>query len=87
MAENGEAALYATRSRIHGAFPTSAANPNNWTSRKQWTVIITVSVTGFISTCSSSIAVPTTHAIGAEFGESNEKVSMLVTSLYVFGLG
>jgi DHA1 family multidrug resistance protein-like MFS transporter len=82
-----EGALHLTRSRIHTAFPTSPSNPNTWTKRKQWTVIPTVSVSGFISTCASSIAVPTVHAIGAEFGEKNEKVSVLITSLYVLGLG
>jgi MFS family permease len=46
-----------------------------------------VAVTGFLSTCGSSIAVPGIHAMMEEFGYTNEKVGVLVTACYVLGLG
>lgn len=69
------------------SYPTSSANPRNWSNRQKWKITLTVAVTGFISTCGSSIAVPGIHAIMAEFDEPNEKVGVLITSFYVLGLG
>jgi hypothetical protein len=48
---------------------------------------MTVAVTGFISTCGSSIGVPGIHAAMAEFGVENEKIGVLITAGYVLGLG
>jgi predicted MFS family arabinose efflux permease len=46
-----------------------------------------VSITGFIATCGSSIAVPGVHAITNDFGISNPKIGVLITTFYVLGLG
>jgi DHA1 family multidrug resistance protein-like MFS transporter len=48
---------------------------------------MTVALTGFISTCGSSIGVPGIHAVRDEFGVDNEKVGVMITSFYVLGLG
>jgi len=44
-------------------------------------------LTGFISTSGSSIAVPGFHEILNEFEVENAKVGVLVTSIYVLGMG
>jgi hypothetical protein len=48
---------------------------------------LTVALTGFISTSGSSIAVPGFHEILQEFKVDNAKVGVLVTSIYVLGMG
>ncbi|ORX36494.1 major facilitator superfamily domain-containing protein [Kockovaella imperatae] len=68
-------------------FETSSKNPRNWTNRKKWRITLTVALTGFISTCGSSIGVPGIHAIMAEYGQTNEKVGIFITTFYVLGLG
>lgn len=68
-------------------FPKSAANPRNWSRKKKWRTALTVALTGFISTCGSSIGVPGIHAVMDEFGVTDEKVGILVTTGYVLGLG
>lgn len=68
-------------------FATSPENPHNWPNSKRWRIALTVAVTGFISTSGSSIAVPGFHEILDEFGVKNEKIGVLVTSIYVLGMG
>lgn len=68
-------------------FDTSPENPRNWTSRRKWRVTWTVAVSGFIATVGSSIAVPGIQPAMKEFGETNEKIGVLVASCYVFGMG
>ncbi|ORY29508.1 hypothetical protein BCR39DRAFT_169420 [Naematelia encephala] len=68
-------------------FQTSPHNPRNWSSSKKWRVTLTVALTGFISTCGSSIGVPGIHAVMDEFGVTNEKIGVLLTTFYVLGLG
>ena len=68
-------------------FASAPENPRNWSSGKKWKVTLTIALTGFISTCGSSIAVPGLHEIIGDFGIQNEKVGILVTSFYVLGLG
>jgi MFS family permease len=46
-----------------------------------------VAATGFISTCGSSIAVPGIHSAMEDFGYTNSKVGVLITSCYVLGMG
>ena len=69
------------------AFNESAENPRNWPNSKKWKVTVTVSLTGFLSTCGSSIGVPGIHAVRQEFGVESEKLGILFTSFYVLGLG
>lgn len=69
------------------SFESSPENPRNWTTGRKWRTTLTVALTGFISTCGSSIAVPGVHSVMAEFGEHNTKIGVLITSFYVLGLG
>ncbi|GFZ42665.1 hypothetical protein JCM24511_00382 [Saitozyma sp. JCM 24511] len=73
--------------QILATFPTSTGNPRNWSRGRKWRTTMTVAVTGFISTCGSSIGVPGIHAAMAEFGVENEKIGVLITAGYVLGLG
>lgn len=68
-------------------FDSSPENPRNWPSGRRWRTTLTVAATGFIATTGSSIAVPGIHAAMAEFGETNEKIGVLVASFYVLGFG
>ncbi|CAD6583670.1 MAG: hypothetical protein TREMPRED_003613 [Tremellales sp. Tagirdzhanova-0007] len=68
-------------------FSTSSANPRNWSRSKKWRISLTVAVTGFISTAGSSIGVPGIHAVMDQFGVTNEKIGVLITTFYVLGLG
>lgn len=68
-------------------FEASSAHPQNWANSRKWRIALTVALTGFTSTSGSSIGVPGIHEIMAEFGISNEKVGILITSAYVLGLG
>lgn len=68
-------------------FANSPENPHNWPNSKRWRIALTVAVTGFISTSGSSIAVPGFHEIIQEFGVENEKIGVLITSIYVLGMG
>ncbi|KAL7419716.1 hypothetical protein Q5752_005632 [Cryptotrichosporon argae] len=68
-------------------FEKSPDNPRNWTSAQKWKITAVVSVTGFITTCGSSIGVPGIHAAMAEFGEADEEIGVLIASFYVLGLG
>jgi DHA1 family multidrug resistance protein-like MFS transporter len=68
-------------------FDTSPSNPRNWPNSKKWRITLTVALTGFISTCGSSIGVPGIHAVMSEFSVGNEKVGILITTFYVLGLG
>jgi len=73
--------------RILAEFSTHPANPRNWTRSRKWRTTLVVAVTGFISTCGSSIGVPGIHAVMEDFGETNEKLAVLITAFYVLGLG
>lgn len=68
-------------------FHSSPENPKNWSNGKKWRISLTVALTGFISTCGSSIGVPGIHAVRDEFGVGSEKVGILITTFYVLGLG
>lgn len=68
-------------------FESSPDNPRNWPLGKKWKITLTIALTGFISTCGSSIAVPGIHAISAEFGVTNPKVAILNLAMYVLGMG
>lgn len=68
-------------------FETSPDNPRNWSKWVKWRVTLTVALTGFISTCGSSIAVPPIYEIMREFHETNDKIGVLITACYVLGLG
>jgi DHA1 family multidrug resistance protein-like MFS transporter len=69
------------------SFETSPQNPHNWPNSRKWKIALTVALTGFISTSGSSIAVPGFHEILEEFKVDNAKVGVLVTSIYVLGMG
>lgn len=73
--------------QVIASFPTSPANPINWTTRKKWTITAILALTGFISTVGSSIGVPGLHAVMSEFEETNEKIGVLIAGAYVLGLG
>lgn len=68
-------------------FDTSPENPRNWPSARRWRTLLTVAATGFVATCGSSIPVPGIQAAMAEFGETNERIGVLVASFYVLGMG
>ncbi|RXK41266.1 hypothetical protein M231_01416 [Tremella mesenterica] len=68
-------------------FPTHPANPLNWPRKKKWRMTMLVALTGFISTCGSSIGVPGIHGAMDDFGEKNLKIGVGVTTYYVLGLG
>lgn len=68
-------------------FDTSPENGRNWPLSKKWGLCLTITVTGFISTSASSIAVPGIHQVMAEFGIHNLKIGTLITCFYVLGLG
>lgn len=68
-------------------FSTHPSHPRNWSRRQKWKITFTVAVTGFIATTGSSIGVPGIHAIIQDFGISNQKLGVLVTSTYVLGFG
>lgn len=69
------------------SFETSEHNPRNWTTSRKWRVTLTVSVSGFIATCGSSMAVPGIEPAMKEFGQTNHKLGVLVASMYVLGMG
>lgn len=69
------------------SFDSSPQNPHNWPNSRRWKIALTVALTGFISTSGSSIAVPGFHEILDEFQVDNPKVGVLVTSIYVLGMG
>lgn len=69
------------------SFESSPQNPHNWPNSRRWRIALTVALTGFISTSGSSIAVPGFHEILEEFQVDNAKVGVLVTSIYVLGMG
>ncbi|WVQ78741.1 hypothetical protein IAT38_000828 [Cryptococcus sp. DSM 104549] len=73
--------------QVIAAFPTSAQNPINWPKRKKMAILITLALTGFVSTAGSSIGVPGLHAVMAEFEVENEKIGVMIASAYVLGLG
>jgi hypothetical protein len=68
-------------------FGESPENPRNWPKSRKWRNAIVVAVSGFISTCGSSIGVPGIHAVRQDFGVDNEKIGTLITTFYVLGLG
>lgn len=73
--------------RALDSFDTSPENPRNWSNGRKWSVALTVACTGFIATVGSSIAVPGIQPAMIEFGETNEKIGILVASCYVLGTG
>lgn len=84
--------VLSTRSQREAAkqlqnFDTSPENGRNWPLAKKWRLCLTITVTGFISTSASSIAVPGIHQVMAEFGIHNLKIGTLITCFYVLGLG
>jgi DHA1 family multidrug resistance protein-like MFS transporter len=85
--KHSETSTSAQAARELENFANSPANPRNWPDSKKWRVSLTVALTGFISTCGSSIGVPGVHATMGEFGVENEKVGVLIITFYVLGLG
>lgn len=77
----------AEAAHILANFTTHPAHPRNWPRSKKWQITVIVSLTGFIATCGSSIGVPGVHAIIDAFGETNPKIGVLVTTVYVLGFG
>ncbi|WWC97077.1 hypothetical protein V866_003954 [Kwoniella sp. B9012] len=72
--------------RVTASYPTSPANPRNWTGRRKMLITITLALTGFISTMGSSIGIPGMHAVRDEFGVGF-RVGVLIPGAYVLGLG
>ena len=69
-------------------FSKSAENPLNWPKSKRWGLTVIVSLSGFVSTFSSSIGVPGTAEVVDEFRIANEQLGILATTTgYVLGLG
>ncbi|CED83715.1 Synaptic vesicle transporter SVOP and related transporters (major facilitator superfamily) [Phaffia rhodozyma] len=64
-------------------------NPLNWPTSKKWRVCLIVSVTGLLSTLSSSMVAPAGHQIAVSVGSGNvgKRVETLLTVIYVLGLG
>lgn len=65
---------------------SSPSHPRNWPNSRRWKNALIISITGFLSTSGSSIFVPATSEIEAQFGGVREVV-ILATALYVLGLG
>ncbi|WVQ78742.1 hypothetical protein IAT38_000829 [Cryptococcus sp. DSM 104549] len=73
--------------QILTTWPSEPTNPYNWSRSKRMLMTITLSVSAFIVTAGSSIGVPGMHVVMQEFGETNAKIGVLISSAYVVGLG
>lgn len=61
-------------------------NPMNWPSWKKWMIIIIISITSTMVTCTSSVVSTAYQGIERDLGISHE-VAILGLSLFVLGLG
>ncbi|KAI5309817.1 hypothetical protein KEM55_002340, partial [Ascosphaera atra] len=63
--------------------PDDPENPKNWTSKKKWAAVITVSCFTFISPVSSSLVAPALETMAADFGITNQVQTELMMSVFV----
>ncbi|KAJ5550609.1 hypothetical protein N7535_001447 [Penicillium sp. DV-2018c] len=63
--------------------PGDPDNPKNWSNKKKWAALITVSLFTFISPVSSSMVAPALPALAANFKVTDEVVSQLMLSIFV----
>ncbi|KAL5363873.1 putative efflux pump antibiotic resistance protein [Aspergillus floccosus] len=63
--------------------PDDPENPKNWSSKKKWAAVITVSSFTFISPVTSSMVAPALQAIREDFHVTDEVVSQLTLSIFV----
>ncbi|PWY83416.1 MFS multidrug transporter [Aspergillus heteromorphus CBS 117.55] len=63
--------------------PDDPENPKNWSMKKKWAAVVTVSSFTFISPVSSSMVAPALSAISADFHITDEVISQLTLSVFV----
>ncbi|KAK8068781.1 hypothetical protein PG994_005397 [Apiospora phragmitis] len=61
------------------------ANPMNWSSRKKWTNILTISAISFLVPLVSSMLAPAVQSVMADFGTDSERFATFVVSIFVLG--
>ncbi|KAK8045557.1 hypothetical protein PG993_005581, partial [Apiospora rasikravindrae] len=69
-------------SEPEGADP---ANPMNWSSRKKWTNILTISVISFLVPLVSSMLAPAVQSVMDDFGTASPRFATFVVSIFVLG--
>ncbi|KAK4871168.1 hypothetical protein LT330_000405 [Penicillium expansum] len=63
--------------------PEDPENPKNWSNKKKWAAVITVSLFTFISPVSSSMVAPALPSLAADLKVTDEVVSQLMLSIFV----
>ncbi|KAK8084470.1 major facilitator superfamily transporter [Apiospora hydei] len=61
------------------------ANPLNWSSRKKWTNILTISVISFLVPLVSSMLAPAVQSVMDDFGTASDRFATFVVSIFVLG--
>ncbi|KAK8013883.1 major facilitator superfamily transporter [Apiospora arundinis] len=61
------------------------ANPMNWSSRKKWTNILTISVISFLVPLVSSMLAPAVQSVMRDFGTASPRFATFVVSIFVLG--
>ncbi|CAK7217015.1 hypothetical protein SCUCBS95973_003008 [Sporothrix curviconia] len=60
-------------------------NPQNWTSRRKWSIIAMLSFLTFLTPLASSMLAPGVPQLLAEFGETSDTDATFVVSIFVLG--
>ncbi|KAJ5130084.1 uncharacterized protein N7515_006123 [Penicillium bovifimosum] len=63
--------------------PDDPENPKNWSYKKKWAAVITVSLFTFISPVSSSMVAPALKELAADLHVTDQVVSQLMLSVFV----
>ncbi|OOF93534.1 hypothetical protein ASPCADRAFT_209487 [Aspergillus carbonarius ITEM 5010] len=63
--------------------PDDPENPKNWSMKKKWAAVLTVSSFTFISPVSSSMVAPALRSISADFHITDEVISQLTLSVFI----
>ncbi|GES63082.1 MFS general substrate transporter [Aspergillus terreus] len=63
--------------------PDDPENPKNWSTKKKWAAVLTISSFTFISPVTSSMVAPALQAIREDFHITDEVVSQLTLSIFV----
>ncbi|KAF9887939.1 hypothetical protein FE257_009461 [Aspergillus nanangensis] len=63
--------------------PEDPENPKNWSNKKKWAAVVTVSCFTFISPVTSSMVAPALQAIRSDLKIADEVVSQLTLSIFV----
>ncbi|RSH77130.1 uncharacterized protein EHS24_003760 [Apiotrichum porosum] len=68
-------------------FEMAPENPRNWSKQKKWRLTLVIAITAFVTTSASSMVVPGIDDAMKEYGESNHKVGVLISTTFVLGMG